>query len=977
MTEYSPEKTPSKKDVLEVWAKIGAIAVLGIPTMGMVWPALVSMDMYKYWRKRLKDELAKQNVARNAESISKQDIKDNMMQYVTAETQKEIAGLANKLDKQVEWDSKKETMSDMQNQSTQKAWTETSNALTQKKKKIPKGMDYRLTNPWELDEINNGSSDSEKIHLFESKTPTAEYYVIEDKIHHIAAVYTHGKSVLVVDTATGKKKGDTMTVTTKNGKGNNMSTPAGMFRISSTYIYGGKTSFQRSKIYEDYDIPSSVHIGYVPKDKNKCNISDGCTRISWESADKLSKYVTKNSRWYILPEEEKTGKFKINGNWISFVSNDVQKLHSEHAKGTRNMAIQIPKEFDGNKTLEDAVKSLESSKGVIVDKLNISSDTYDKLALLTLWIMGRESGYGRPGPRGQLGFLKDEIAARVFGRNVSAGPFQLRATSVPKDLTEKFQGNKKIDYNSLVDPSTSAQYTLLLLYHIYKYNAPKFTKKHPDLSLEEITLIYYTNPQGLKNPEKSQMRVPYAREVLENASKFKLNYQTPDVKSRIGKVEETLRSTGNGSMIGAQREKDEAEKRSQEMIRVIKEEHVRKQAEDTQKAEEVREKIVSSPNWEPKNKIANKDVTSNTFIKQRTEATKIPKKDSRVKLDSTPSVTWEQKTGLAIQQDSLSPIDKKEIIKKTQAKVIPNPTTESVPNTTSWSPTSSQIETVVSVLWAAKLNANNNIERKLNKTWSKDSLLKEEADAVIWDNDSTSIDIDDKTWKIVILRTGAATLDVSKLSWLKEIWSSSQSNKRIKGVDKLSHLTKLQAYFVTTFNFSEKNKTLEELEANSATTITGLENLTNLKVFKADAMTTLDVSKLTNLTRLDADSAKTLTDLENLTSLTKLQANALVKIDVSMLTNLKTLHAENAKTLIGIGNLANLESLSARNLTTGIWLDSFKKGGDMYLFTSVIWGQPFESQINKVSDIILSDWSKVDINHLEKYEYVGGQVRKK
>ncbi len=212
--------------------------------------------------------------------LLKKETKDNMTQDVTAKTQKEITGLANTLHQKIGSDSKKKTREDLQTQHAQQNGVEASNTIPEKTKMIPKGIDYRLATPWELDAINNGSSDSDKIHLFESTTPTAEYYVIEDKIRHTATVYRHGKSVLVVDTATGEKKGDALTVTTKNGKGNNMSTPAGMFRIGSTSIYRGKPAFQRSKIYEDYDIPSSVHVGDVPQDKTKCNISNGCTRIS-------------------------------------------------------------------------------------------------------------------------------------------------------------------------------------------------------------------------------------------------------------------------------------------------------------------------------------------------------------------------------------------------------------------------------------------------------------------------------------------------------------------------------------------------------------------------------------------------------------------------------------------------------------------------------------------------------------------------
>jgi lipoprotein-anchoring transpeptidase ErfK/SrfK len=141
---------------------------------------------------------------------------------------------------------------------------------------------------------------------------------VEDKKAHTATVYQSGKPIVTVNTATGKNKGDDLTVTTTGGRGKdgpiihgagNMSTPAGMFRINSTGIYRGNKSFQRSKVYEDYNIASSVHTGNVPSNKEQCNISNGCTRITPEGANQLSKYVGKNTRWYILPEKETTGQF--------------------------------------------------------------------------------------------------------------------------------------------------------------------------------------------------------------------------------------------------------------------------------------------------------------------------------------------------------------------------------------------------------------------------------------------------------------------------------------------------------------------------------------------------------------------------------------------------------------------------------------------------------------------------------------------
>ncbi|MGV8961824.1 MAG: hypothetical protein ACOH2V_00315 [Candidatus Saccharimonadaceae bacterium] len=200
----------------------------------------------------------------------------------------------------------------------------------------------------------------------------------------------------------------------------------------------------------------------------------------------------------------------------------------------RDFSIEIPRELIENSKVHNAAVTLESSKRNIVDKLQIPSDTYDKLATLVLGIMGRESNYGEPGFRGALGILGDEVNARVFDKNVSAGPFQLRKSSVPKDLLKQLTGNTEIKYNDLVNSSTSSQYALLTLYDIYKNIAPRYKTKYPNLSLEEITLAYYANPQGVINPDKAELRIPYAKTVLDNASKFKLNYNVD--KMQIGGI---------------------------------------------------------------------------------------------------------------------------------------------------------------------------------------------------------------------------------------------------------------------------------------------------------------------------------------------------------------------------------------------------------------------------------------------------------
>lgn len=154
--------------------------------------------------------------------------------------------------------------------------------------------------PYELENLNRTLSNLDKIHEYEAISKTPTFYVIEDKQRHTATVYKQGKAIQTFNTATGKNKGDDLTVTTTGGKGKdaplisgagNMSTPAGMFRISSTGKLKGYPTFQRSKIHEDYNIPSSVHIGAVPLNKTQCNRTNGCTNLRGQDLKALAKYV--------------------------------------------------------------------------------------------------------------------------------------------------------------------------------------------------------------------------------------------------------------------------------------------------------------------------------------------------------------------------------------------------------------------------------------------------------------------------------------------------------------------------------------------------------------------------------------------------------------------------------------------------------------------------------------------------------------
>jgi LysM repeat protein len=391
---------------------------------------------------------------------------------------------------------------------------------------IPAEVDYRKKTPFELDELNKKLSNEDKIKYAENGNRGT--YVIEDKVNHKINVYQNGKLVEQVDSATGLNKGDRLTVTHTDKSGRllsgqgNMSTPAGMFRISSIGEYHGVPSFQRSKINEDYNIPSSVHAGNFSKD-NK-NVSNGCTRVRPGDLVKLSKYIKPNTKWYILPEDENSSEFKITGNGVSFISHDPKSLFSEHARGVRKIKITPDNTIPNNKFIRTAVDTLSSRKESLISKFGVSSDTYDRLSLYALGIAGRESGYDSPGVAGSIGYLKDAVG-NAIGKNMSTGPYQMRPTSVPRDISGKIFKSNRLNSADMLDPKNSTIAVMAQLSDIYKNIAPRYRSKFKDMTLDEITIAYYTNPQGVINSDEHKLRRSYVKSVLNNAKKFKIEYK--------------------------------------------------------------------------------------------------------------------------------------------------------------------------------------------------------------------------------------------------------------------------------------------------------------------------------------------------------------------------------------------------------------------------------------------------------------------
>ena len=407
----------------------------------------------------------------------------------------------------------------------------------------------------ELDDLNKNLSNKDKIITFQKKARPNEIYVVEDKKNHNVNIYRGDKKIKTYNSATGKNKGDALTITKTNDRGQllqgqgNMSTPAGVFQIGGKGTFGGVPSFVRTipdKTLErgdgevvPFDIPSSIHAGYVPQNKEKCNISNGCTRLSNSDLKDLNKYIDVGTNYYILPEDE-NNNFNLRGSGLHFSSSDESQLSSYNPKRTMRdvkidveidnksqeaslsdnvtqMANYIKKAITGidSKSVDVYVKTYEKDKKQLLDDLNINTDTYDILAELSLGIMGQESGFGNPGMRGIYGGMRDMVGM-ALDKNVSVGPSQIRITSIPKQIRDKYNIQKTKD---LTNPRKSAIASIAILADIRKYIVPNLQKQYPDLSAEELTILAYQNPQQFR--EGNNLNTQYLNNVKNKLEKIK------------------------------------------------------------------------------------------------------------------------------------------------------------------------------------------------------------------------------------------------------------------------------------------------------------------------------------------------------------------------------------------------------------------------------------------------------------------------
>ena len=265
-------------------------------------------------------------------------------------------------------------------------------------------------------------------------------YIVVDKKGKKLTVYNanNEKVYETSDISTGLSGDDYNTVTyTKkvngkdvidHGKGN-MSTPAGITKISSITDYHGAPAFQRARLNGeenirkvkdsetgeliDDNVASSFHSGRTAAIYS----SNGCVRMSNKALRELSNYVDVGTTCYTLPDKEGS-RFVLKDGNLNFEADNPFGLTEKNVKfnaygkdieshddynvhiDRRSTPIKI--EYDGwdgilgvrGNNIDKLIDGIVSNKAALQKAFKISDQHYNKIAHIALGVIGQESKYG-------------------------------------------------------------------------------------------------------------------------------------------------------------------------------------------------------------------------------------------------------------------------------------------------------------------------------------------------------------------------------------------------------------------------------------------------------------------------------------------------------------------------------------------------------------------------------------------------------
>lgn len=380
-------------------------------------------------------------------------------------------------------------------------------------------------------EINRMSDED----IIKSANHKSNYAIVDKKNKKLTVYSPHGDILYSTNNiGTGASGDDYNTYTkTKNGKlvsgAGNMSTPAGITRVSGIGEYHGRKSFQRARFNPktgkwDHDIASSMH-----HEASAGRGSNGCIRLLGDTGNELYNFIKKGDFIYTLPEKEGS-RFVIREGSINYIADNPYGEDSGEKKLWDDYNVHINKDFrplnisiknsdispdvlpkwiydaydpkDGTNSnsaflgvisaidniakmdklgnMKEYGDAISSNKERIMSEFGIDSYTYDRMAMLAMGIAEQETKFGvspRYIGKQAIGDFGVDIAKRFRsllkgdGWNDrsynSKGITQIKMDG-DNDETRKVYDKFGIDKENILKPYNSGIATMLRLASIYK-----------------------------------------------------------------------------------------------------------------------------------------------------------------------------------------------------------------------------------------------------------------------------------------------------------------------------------------------------------------------------------------------------------------------------------------------------------------------------------------------------------------------------
>lgn len=371
-------------------------------------------------------------------------------------------------------------------------------------------------------EINRMSDED----IIKSANHKSNYAIVDKKNKKLTVYSPHGDILYSTNNiGTGASGDDYNTYTkTKNGKlvsgAGNMSTPAGITRVSGIGEYHGRKSFQRARFNPntgkwDHNIASSMH-----HEASAGRGSNGCIRLLGDTGNELYNFIKKGDFIYTLPEKEGS-RFVIREGSINYIADNPYGEDSGEKKLWDDYNVHINKDFrplnisiknsdispdvlpkwiydaydpkDGTNSnsaflgvisaidniakmdklgnMKEYGDAISSNKERIMSEFGIDSYTYDRMAMLAMGIAEQETKFGvspRYIGKQAIGDFGVDIANGWNDRSYnSKGITQIKMDG-DNDETRKVYDKFGIDKENILKPYNSGIATMLRLASIYK-----------------------------------------------------------------------------------------------------------------------------------------------------------------------------------------------------------------------------------------------------------------------------------------------------------------------------------------------------------------------------------------------------------------------------------------------------------------------------------------------------------------------------